>query len=146
MVKWTNDEVRELTRLFSEEKLSIDALSVRFNRQRKAVENKLRRLGFDIASKRSEETEGLNLPYDLPSLKKALSLVAGAFEKAGQKGLTRIDLQQLDTIGNLYKIYEAGLEKFMRWSEIEAKLFETEKKYAELFAKEKGSESNQVSS
>jgi len=58
MVKWTNDDERELIRLFSEEKLSVDALAVRFNRRRKAVENKLRRLGYNVATTKSELTGG----------------------------------------------------------------------------------------
>jgi len=72
-----------------------------------------------------------------------LKVVAGAIEKARQPGLGKIELQRLDTIATLYKAYEGGLEKFVRWSEIEAKLFKMEEKYAEL-AKEKSSESNKA--
>ena len=145
MVKWTNDEERELIRLFSEEKLSVDALAVRFNRRRKAVENKLRRLGLNVATSKSELTGDLGLPSDLPSLENVLKVVAGAIEKARQPGLSKIELQRLDTIANLYKAYEGGLEKYIQWSKIESKLFEMEKKYADV-AKEKGSESDKASS
>jgi hypothetical protein len=145
MVKWTNDDERELIRLFSEEKLSIDTLAVRFNRRRKAVENKLRRLGLRVVSSKSDLTEDLELPPDLPSLENALKVVVGALDRARQSGLSKIELQRLDTIANLYKAYEGGLEKYLQWSKIEAKLFEMEKKYADV-AKEKGSESDKASS
>jgi predicted DNA-binding protein YlxM (UPF0122 family) len=144
LVKWTNDDERELIRLYSEEKLSVDTLAVRFNRRRKAVENKLRRLELNVATSKSKLTGNLDLPSDLPSLKEALKVIAGALDKSRQSGLSKIELQRLDTIANLYKAYEGGLAKYLQWSKIESKLFEMEKKYAEL-AKEKGSESNKAS-
>lgn len=65
-------------------------------------------------------------------------LLAGALKKAAEPGLGRTELHRLETIATLYKTYESGLEKYVNYRQIEAKLLELEKKYAEFAEKTKG--------
>ncbi|MGB9960296.1 MAG: hypothetical protein ACPLKQ_07245 [Candidatus Bathyarchaeales archaeon] len=74
-------------------------------------------------------------PHTLPSLEEVLLLLAGALKKAAEPGLGKTELQRLSAIAALYKAYESGLEKYVDYRQIEAKLLELEKKYAELAQK-----------
>ncbi len=135
MVRWTRDEECELVRLFLDERIGLDALAVKFKRRRKAVENKLRRLGLNLAATKLEVSGDLKIPKDLPSLEEVLKILAGAILKAAQPGLGKTELQRLDTIANLYKAYAAGLEQYVGYRKIEAEIVEMKQKYAELVNK-----------
>jgi hypothetical protein len=118
---------------------AIPQLAKRFDRSPDAIAQKLRRLGvfgLNVVGAKSEITTTFEHVKELPSLEGVLKIVAGALKKATEPGLGRTELQRLDTIATLYKAYVDGLERFVRYQAIEAKLSELEEKYNEL-AKEK---------
>ncbi len=132
---WSHAEEKDLIKLF-EKGTSIEALAERYRRNPRAIRAKLERLGLNIAASKLEVSGQLELPKELPSLEEVLKIVAAAIQKACQGGLGKTELQRLDTIATLYKAYAAGLEQYVGYRKIEAKLVEMEKKYAEM-AKEK---------
>jgi len=134
---WSRDQEREIIQLF-DKGTSIEALAKRYRRSPAAIKKKLQRLGLNIIATKLETSGQLEIPKDLPSLEEVLKIVAAAIYKACQGGLGKTELQRLDTIATLYKAYAAGLEQYVGYRKIEAKLLELEEKYSELAKDAKG--------
>jgi hypothetical protein len=138
---WKPEEEKQLIEEFKKAGCSREAiprLAKEFNRSQEAILKKLERLGLNVVGAKFELTTTFEIPKVLPSLEEVLLLLAGALKKAAEPGLGRTELQRLETIATLYKAYESGLEKYVNYRRIEAKLLELEKKYAELAEKAKG--------
>ena len=134
--KWTRKQEQELIRLVTQDAPpSIDALAAKFNRSPAAIRKKVKRLGLNVVASKLKITAQLDIPEELPSLEEVLKIVAAAVDKASQPGLGKIELQRLDTIATLFKTYAQGLERYVGYRKIEAKLLELDKKYAELTGK-----------
>ena len=136
---WKPTEEKELVEEFKRQGGSptvIPHLAKRFNRSPDAIARKLSRLGLNVAAAKFETTATFEAVNELPSLEEVLKIVAGALEKAKEPGLGKTELQRLTVIVDLSKEYREGLKEFVNYREIEAKLIELDKKYAEL-AKEK---------
>jgi len=138
---WPRGQEKELVNLFRKG-TSLEALAHKYRRSPAAIRQKLERLGLNVMATKLEVSGQLEFPKELPSLEEVLKIVAAAIFKACQGGLGKTELQRLDTIATLYKAYAAGLEQYVGFSKIEARLLEMEKKYGEL-AKEK-TKSNQT--
>lgn len=142
---WTTQEVRELIKEWKKaggDRSVIPVLAKRFDRSPEAVAQKLRRLGLyrlNVVGGRADITTTFESVKVLPSLEEVLKILAGALQKATEPGLSRVELQRLDKIGALFSKYADGLEKFVRYREIEEKLVELEEKYSRL-AKERTKE------
>ncbi|MEM2971310.1 MAG: hypothetical protein QW270_02670 [Candidatus Bathyarchaeia archaeon] len=138
--RWKPEEEKRLIEEFKGAGCSQEAiqrLAKEFNRTPEAIREKLKRLGLNVVGAKFELTTTFEVPKVLPSLEEVLLLLAGALKKAAEPGLGRIELQRLGAIAMLYKAYESGLEKYVNYREIEAKLLELERKYAELSEKAK---------
>jgi len=138
---WKPEEEKRLIEEFRKAGCSREAISQlakEFNRSPNAVREKLKRLGLNVVGAKLELTTTFEIPKILPSLEEVLLLLAGALRKAAEPGLGKTELQRLATISTLYKAYESGLEKYVNYRQIEAKLLELEKKYAELAKKAEG--------
>ncbi|MBS7616885.1 hypothetical protein KEJ45_06785 [Candidatus Bathyarchaeota archaeon] len=136
--RWKPEEERRLIEEFQKAGCSRDAvqqLAKEFNRSPDAIRKKLQRLGLNVVGAKLELTTTFEIPQALPSLEEVLLLLAGALKKAAEPGLGKTELQRLSAIAALYKAYESGLEKYVGYRQIETKLLELEKKYAELAQK-----------
>jgi len=136
---WKPTDEKELVETVKKEGFSpvvVQKLAKRFDRSPEAIVKKLQRLGLNVVGKISEMTTTIESVKDLPSLEEVLKVVAGALKKATEPGLGKTELQRLDTIANLYKAYVDGLERYVRYRDIEQRLLQLEEKYAKL-AKEK---------
>jgi len=136
---WTSAEEKVLIEEFKRSGGSpavIEHLAKRFNRSPEAILKKLGRLGLNVVGAKIQLTTTLEKVKNLPSLEEVLKLLAAALQKATEPGLGKTELQRLDTIATLYKAYEAGLEKYVKFAEIEQRLLELETKYGKL-AKER---------
>lgn len=132
---WKVEEEKALVQEFKKagcHQSALPQLAKRFDRSPEAIAKKLARLGLNVVGAKIEMTTTIPAVKNLPSLEEVLKIVAGALEKAKEPGLGKTELQRLDTIATLYKAYESGLEKFVRYQEIEKKLLELEKKYEDL--------------
>jgi hypothetical protein len=137
--RWTAREEQELLEAYKQG-ISVEALAQKYRRSPDAVKMKLKRLGLDVVAAKLDITGQLKIPDELPSLEEVLKIVAAAIMKACEPGLGKTELQRLDVIATLYKAYAAGLEQYVGYKKIEAKLLELEKKYAALAEKAKGSQ------
>jgi transposase-like protein len=137
--KWSAQEEQELLEAYKQG-ASVEALAQKYRRSPEAIKMKLKRLGLDVVAAKLDITGQLNIPNELPSLEEVLKIVAAAIMKACEPGLGKTELQRLDVIATLYKAYAAGLEQYVGYKKIEAKLMELEKKYAVLAEKAKGSQ------
>jgi transposase-like protein len=137
--KWSAQEEQELLEAYKQG-ASVEALAQKYRRSPEAIKMKLKRLGLDVVAAKLDITGQLNIPNELPSLEEVLKIVAAAIMKACEPGLGKTELQRLDVIATLYKAYAAGLEQYVGYKKIEAKLLELEKKYAVLAEKAKGSQ------
>jgi transposase-like protein len=137
--KWSAQEEQELLEAYKQG-ASVEALAQKYKRSPEAIKMKLKRLGLDVVAAKLDITGQLNIPNELPSLEEVLKIVAAAIMKACEPGLGKTELQRLDVIATLYKAYAAGLEQYVGYKKIEAKLLELEKKYAVLAEKAKGSQ------
>lgn len=135
--QWRPEEEQELLRLFREG-ASIEALAEKYGRTQDAIKMKLKRLGVDIVAAKIEITGPLELPKELPSLKEVLRVVAGAIEKAKEPGLGKTELERLKVIADLYRAYADGLERYVRYTEIEKKLEEMKKELEQAAKKAQG--------
>jgi transposase-like protein len=135
--KWSAQEEQELVEAYKQG-ASVEALAQKYRRSPEAIKMKLKRLGLDVVAAKLDITGQLNIPNELPSLEEVLKIVAAAIMKACEPGLGKTELQRLDVIATLYKAYAAGLEQYVGYKKIEAKLLELEKKYAILAEKAKG--------
>ena len=139
---WKQTEEKELIEAFKKagcRSEAIPQLAKRFNRSPDAIKQKLHRLGLlglNVVGTKFSVTTTFETPKTLPSLEEVLKVVAGALQKVQEPGLGKTELQRLGTIADLYKAYVDGLERYVRYRDIEEKLVELEKKYGEL-AKEK---------
>jgi len=133
---WKSEDEKELIEEFKkagQTALVIPVLAKRFDRSPEAILKKLQRLGLNVVGARFEiSTTTIESQKVLPSLEEVLQILAGALKKATEPGLGKTELQRLDTIATLYKAYESGLEKFVRYSEIEQRLMEMKEKYEQL--------------
>ena len=136
---WKPTDEKELVETVKKEGFSpvvVQKLAKRFDRSPEAIVKKLQRLGLNVVGKISEMTTTIESVKDLPSLEEVLKVVAGALKKATEPGLGKTELQRLDTIANLYKAYVDGLERYVRYRDMEQRLLQLEEKYAKM-AKEK---------
>lgn len=135
--QWRAEEERELLELFRKG-TSIEALAEKYGRTQDAIKMKLKRLGVDIVAAKIEITGPLELPKELPSLKEVLRVVAGAIEKAKEPGLGKTELERLKVIADLYRAYADGLERYVRYTEIEKKLAEMRRELEQAAKKAQG--------
>lgn len=133
---WKPDEEKQLIEEFKKAEYStiaIPRLAKRFQRSEEAVVKKLQRLGLNVVGAKLEMTTTIEtLKGGLPSLEEVLKIVAAALQKATETGLGKTELQRLDVIVSLSKEYREGLEKYVNYKAIEAKVVELTEKYERL--------------
>ena len=61
-----------------------------------------------------------------------MKVLAGALEALRKSGQDKLELQRLRILVDAVHTYDSVLEKFERWTEIESRLLEMDKKIAEL--------------
>jgi hypothetical protein len=137
---WTNDETKKLVDLWNQGEHEPANLASQLNRRPEGVRKKLQRLGLLVVGHKAkssqqtneEEKTGTKIEFDdLPSLKEAMMLVAGAMNALSKGGLSKIEISRAMSIVRSVKIYERLLANYVRYLEIEAKLDAMEAKFAE---------------
>ena len=77
-------------------------------------------------------TTTVALSEELLSHEEALKLLAGTLEALRQPGQDKLELQRLRILVDALQVYDSVLEKFERWSEIESRILEMDKKIVDL--------------
>ena len=75
------------------------------------------------------------LPEDLISAEDALKMLVGALKMACAPGLSKVEVQRLQVVANLARVYSEKLQEYLDLRGLEKRLFELEGKYAELAKK-----------
>jgi len=138
---WTAEEEAKLRALVQANE-NIEKIAAQLGRRKEAVLMKCKRFGLKVVVTNGySTTTSITLPVELPSPEEALKMLAGALKAAMQPGLDKVEVQRLQVVATLARTYDHLLANYVRYRDIEAKLVELEKKYAQLAEKAKGNAS-----
>jgi hypothetical protein len=140
---WPVEDETELRKLV-EANTPIEVIAQKLGKSTSAIMVKCNRLGLDVKAKNTSLS--LPLPDDLPSAEDALKILAGALQTARIPGINRVEVNRLNVVATLAKVYRECLADFLHTREIEAKLLEMNEKYDQLLAQvAKDNESKRIS-
>jgi hypothetical protein len=133
----TEEEIKLKTLLMAGENL--DKISALLGRNKAAIAMKVNRMGLEVvvANLSESTTTSIQLPPELPTPEEALKMLAGALKATTQPGLTRTEVQRLQVLSRVARAYDHLLANYIHYREIETKLLELERKYAQLTQKTK---------
>jgi hypothetical protein len=137
---WKAEEEQLLRSLVESGVKDVKLLAKRFKRSEGAIQEKLRRMGLHVVvriTRKNVTTTSTSISKTLLTHEKVLKVLAGAIKKAGKPGLGKIEIMRLKILVDAAKTYDSVLEKFEKWSEIEARLVEMDKKIQELHKAQK---------
>ena len=126
---WTVEEETQLKALV-EAKTPLGTIAEKLGKKPGAILIKCKRLG--LINYENIARTSLPLPKELPSIEETLKKLAGALEAASTPGIDRIEIQRLQVIATLAKIYKEILADYINYREIETKLNAMEEKYDRL--------------
>jgi hypothetical protein len=130
---WTREEEAKLLELVKKGITDFDVLAKERDRKPSAVEKKLKRVGVVVGKNRRQKTTTTAIKSKgLLTHEQALKVLAGALEALRKSGQDKLELQRLRILVDAVHTYDSVLEKFERWTEIESRLLEMDKKIAEL--------------
>jgi hypothetical protein len=127
---WTAQEEAEL-KVLVEAKAHVDEIAVKLNKTPKAVITKCQRLGLQLQTEGYVNTS-IPLPKELPSVEEALKMLAGALKASIKPGLNRLEVQRLEAVANISKMYKELLADYVHYRDVERKLEEMEEQNAQL--------------
>jgi len=130
---WTRKEETKLLELWKKGITDVEVLAKELDRKPLGVKRKLQRMGVVVGKpKFQKRTTTAIKSKDLLTHEEALKILAGALEALRKAGQDRLELQRLRVLVDTVQTYDSVLEKFERWTEIESRLLEMDKKIAEL--------------
>lgn len=142
--QWSAQEEVELKSLV-EANAKIDEISIKLQKTPGAIFLKCKRLGIELKAKGYANTS-IPIPRELPSVEETAKILAGALKLATQPGLDKIEVQRLQTVATITKIYKEHLTDYINYRQIEAKLREMEELNARLLRERSQSSSSQPDS
>lgn len=132
---WKPKEVKLLRELWESGVHDFSVLTQKIERSEGAIKEKLRRMGVLVVVQKPQKkhtTTSVSLSKDLLTHEQALKVLAGALDALRKSGQDKLELQRLRILVDAVHTYDSVLEKFERWTEIESRLLEMDKKIAEL--------------
>jgi len=128
--RWINQEETELKTLV-EANASVDEIAGKLQKTPGAVIVKCQRLGLQLQVKDYVATR-IALPRELPSIEEALKMLAGALKASVKPGLNRLEVQRLEAVANISKMYKELLADYVHYRDVEQKLKDIEEENAQL--------------
>jgi len=142
---WTVELEKRLRELV-DSRDSLEVIASKIGKSRAAIKMKMRRLGLEVVVQKPTDsrttTSNVVLPKELVSAEDALKMLVGALKMACTPGLSKVEVQRLQVVANLARIYSEKLQEYLDLRGLEQRLFELEGKYAELAKKAKGNRSS----
>jgi hypothetical protein len=130
---WTRKEEAKLLELWKKGITDPEVLGKELGRKPRAIEMKLKRLGVVVVKQPVQRTTTTAIKSKgLLTHEQALKVLAGALGALRKSGQDKLELQRLRILVDAVHTYDSVLEKFERWTEIESRLLEMDKKIAEL--------------
>ena len=139
--QWSTQEEAELKSLI-EANARINEISTKLQKTPGAIFLKCKRLGIELKAKGYANTS-IPIPRELPSVEETAKILAGALKLATQPGLDKIEVQRLQTVATIAKIYKEHLADYIDYRQIEAKIREMEELNAKLLRERSLSSSSQ---
>jgi hypothetical protein len=135
---WTNEDEEKLKQLTGAGEKA-DSIAAKLGKTPEAVIQKARRMNIEVEETKHYQltSSSVQLPADLPTPEEALRILAGALKAATQPGLNRIEVQRLQVLSRIARAYDFLLSNFIQYRQIETKLVELERKYAQLIQRKK---------
>jgi hypothetical protein len=130
---WDISEIRQLRELVEEGK-SVEEISRIMVKTLDSIKQKM----FDLKLKEKRVhcgtavfSSSLELPKDLPSIEESLRTLSAALKALETPGLDQSEVLRLRGIISGIKIYKEIFADYLNYSELERRLAELERKYAE---------------
>jgi len=139
--QWSTQEEAELKSLI-EANARINEISIKLQKTPGAIFLKCKRLGIELKAKGYANTS-IPIPRELPSVEETAKILAGALKLATLPGLDKIEVQRLQTVATIAKIYKEHLADYIDYRQIEAKIREMEELNAQLLRERSQSSSSQ---
>lgn len=120
---------------------SVSEISAKLGKSQGAIRKKAERLGLEVVVHKPVEsgtTTSHILPEELISAEDALKMLVGALKFACTPGLDKVEVQRLQVVASLARVYSEKLTEYLDLRGLEKRLFELEAKYAGLTKKAKG--------
>jgi len=127
---WVAQEEAELKALV-EANLNVIDIAAKLKKTPKAVITKCERLGLQLQTEGYVNTS-IPIPRELPSIEEALKMLAGALKASVKPGLNRLEVQRLEAVANISKMYKELLADYVHYRDVERKLKEMEEQNAQL--------------
>jgi cell division protein FtsB len=128
--RWTVEEEAELGTLV-EANVSVEEIAAKLNKTTGAVIVKCQRLGLKIQASGYIET-AISIPRELPSIEETMKMLAGALKASVKPGLNRLEVQRLEAVANISKMYKELLADYVHYRDVERKLEQMEEENAQL--------------
>jgi hypothetical protein len=128
--RWTIQEETELNALV-EGNANVEEIAAKLQKTPGAVIVKCQRLGLQLQTKGYIDT-AIPLPKELPSIEEAIKILAGALRASVKPGLNRIEVQRLQVVANISKMYKEFVIDYAHIRDVECKLKEMEEQNAQL--------------
>ena len=127
---WTAQEIAELNALV-EANANVEEIAVKLQKTPKAVIIKCQRLGLRLQTEGYVNTS-ISIPRELPSIEEATKMLAGALRASVKPGLNRLEVQRLQVVANISKVYKEIIVDYAHYSDVEIKLKEMIERYAQM--------------
>lgn len=131
---WDINEERQLRELFEEGK-SVDQIARILVKTRVAVLNKMYNLGLkredDNKAHSRRLSSSFQKPSELPSIEESMKTLAAALKGLEEPGLDQTEVLRLRSLISGVKIYKEIFADYFNYCELEERLVELERKYAE---------------
>lgn len=127
---WDRDEEKKLMEL-ADKGLTLEVIAAQLEKTPGAVYEKAKRIGVVIKDA-SSTTHEIKLPRELPSVEEALKILAGALNASAKPGLSKVEVQRLQTVAVLARTYEKLVANYVDYRGIENRLIDLAKEYEEL--------------
>lgn len=129
---WTTQQEAEL-RALVKQKSGVDMIAVKLGKSAKAVLIKCQRMGLELESEGYANTS-IPIPKELLSVEETAKILAGALKASVKPGLSRVEVQRLQTVANIAKMYKELIVDYVHYREVETKLNEVVEQNAKLQA------------
>lgn len=127
---WRPPEEAELKALV-EAHSGVDVIATKLGKSPKAVITKCQRLGLRLENEDYVNTV-VSIPKDLPSVEETAKILAGALKASVKSGLSKVEVQRLQTVANISKTYKELIVDYVHYREVETKLNQVVEQNAKL--------------
>jgi hypothetical protein len=117
---WTTQEEEVLRSLLSSGS-GVNVIAAQLKKTPLSVIRKCERLGLTIAGNDCANM-AIVIPKTLPSMEETARILAAALKASVKPGLSRVEVQRLNTVANISKAYKELIVDFAHYREVEAKL------------------------